>query len=142
MHSCTDGGFTGCLLLLVSKSMRASSRSIRFHTIAVHGTLKQYQLAGWRLTTSRWSDSCSLQPWKAGRREKTGVVTCTYAVSVTWMIATTQLRQQVEKESRQYREDLAELFRPLHLQGSTDAYGWYDYTDLPPIKCPEGFPLL
>lgn len=44
--SCTDGDFTGCLLLLVSKSMRASSRSIRFHTIAVYGTPKQYQLAG------------------------------------------------------------------------------------------------
>ncbi|KAI0722275.1 hypothetical protein C8T65DRAFT_545699, partial [Cerioporus squamosus] len=33
--ACTDGGFTGCSLSLVSKHVRAASQTARFHTIAL-----------------------------------------------------------------------------------------------------------
>ncbi|RPD54043.1 hypothetical protein L227DRAFT_657830 [Lentinus tigrinus ALCF2SS1-6] len=36
-HACTDGGFTGCSLSLVSKHVRSTSRSARFHSIAFSG---------------------------------------------------------------------------------------------------------
>ncbi|KAH9889077.1 hypothetical protein C8Q73DRAFT_668221 [Cubamyces lactineus] len=41
-HACTDGGRTGCSLSLVSKRIRALSRSSRFHSVALlSGTTSQ-----------------------------------------------------------------------------------------------------
>ena len=41
--SCTDGGFTGCSLSLVSKHIRKTSRAARFHSISLtSGTGQQF----------------------------------------------------------------------------------------------------
>ena len=158
--ACTDGGYTGCSLSLVAKDIRNASRFARFNSVAVYGTSKQ--LAGFL--------ACYRKQWAIAETEAEGykpvVKHLFFAAAEGGNVrgdwrgdvnsigffrgdadpAEAARQARVEAASSQYQQDIAALFRLVSrdLQTLTfvHRHGWYVFTNLPPIECPDGFPSL
>ncbi|RPD81309.1 hypothetical protein L226DRAFT_529714 [Lentinus tigrinus ALCF2SS1-7] len=158
--ACIDGGFTGCSLSLVSKDIRNASRSARFNSVAISGTSKQLtaflncfskELAiakaeggGYRpvvkhLFFAAAEGSEVREDW----REDLNLFNILRGDADPAEVAR---KARVDAASTQYRQDLAALFRlvsrDLQTLSFVHCHGWYTFTNLPPIECPDGFPAL
>ncbi|TFK93625.1 hypothetical protein K466DRAFT_92742 [Polyporus arcularius HHB13444] len=141
--ACTDGGFTGCSLSLVSQYMRAASRSTRFHSIAISGTSKQ--LDGFL--------SC-LEKERAANAH-------TYKPAVKHLFFAAAEGGEIRKDWRgdprnpslkaaraHYGQNLALLLRIVAKDLQTlcfvHCHGWYSLTNLQlsDVNCPKAFPAL
>ncbi|RDX55411.1 hypothetical protein OH76DRAFT_738788 [Lentinus brumalis] len=157
--ACIDGGITGCSLSLVSKSIRVTSRSARFHSVAISGTSRQlaaflsccnkeraaaeaadgYKPIVKHLFFAAAEGGEAREDWRGDLNNpgffKGGADPKEAA-----------RRARVQAESMQYQQDLAVLFhlvsRDLRTLSFVHCNGWYEFTNLPDIVCPDGFPAL
>ncbi|RPD67358.1 hypothetical protein L226DRAFT_608556 [Lentinus tigrinus ALCF2SS1-7] len=154
--ACTDGGFTGCSLSLVSKHVKLASRSARFHSVAISGTSRQL------------ADFLSLltkEQATAGADGYTPVVKHLFfsavrsreikedrrVVSKSLLWENDRSEDRVEKTAigasrGTYLQDVDTLFRLLAQGLETlsfiHCHGWATLTRLSGIECPGGFPVL
>ncbi|KAI0711056.1 hypothetical protein C8T65DRAFT_648017 [Cerioporus squamosus] len=158
--ACTDGGFTGCSLSLVSKSIRATSRSARFHSVKVSGTSKQMAAFLSCLKKARATAEAEENVYKPTIKHLFFAAAEGSVVREDWRgdlndpgffkgeadPKEAARRARVREQSTQYRQDLAALFhlvsRDLQTLSFLHCQGWYEFTNLPDIECPEGFPAL
>ena len=150
--ACTDGGFTGCSLSLVSKHVRSTSRSARFHSVAVSGTARQ--LHNFLSSFSRERTIA-----EADRRYTPVVRHLFFAVAeggeckrdwrTHWGLDKDKLKQlqaAIATARDFYLRDIATLFRllsqDLHTLFFVHCHGWSTLTNLSGIECSGGFPAL
>ncbi|TFK93616.1 hypothetical protein K466DRAFT_580803 [Polyporus arcularius HHB13444] len=153
--ACTDGGFTGCSLSLVSQSIKATSRSARFHSVALSGTSKQmaaflscfnkeratpgYEPTVKHLFFSAAEGGDALDDWHCELNSRGSRMRDVDPIE-------TARRARVEAQSTQYRQDVAAFFRLVSRDLQTLSFvhsnGWHAFINLPDIVCPDGFPAL
>lgn len=152
--ACTDGGYTGCSLSLVSKYIQAASRSTRFHSISlVSGTAQQ--LAKF---LQCFDAACAVTRAQNGGRTPCIRHLCitaaegeekpkSWCYERTWVdkAADAACEAVVAKEHARYTAKLISLLQRvapgLHTLSLIHWQGWQQLTMLHDIEC-AGFPLL
>ncbi|RDX55390.1 hypothetical protein OH76DRAFT_1396777 [Lentinus brumalis] len=162
--ACTDGGFTGCSLSLVSKHIRDASRLARFHSVAISGTSKQ--LAGFlccynkERTVTAGGEADGYQPvvkhlflaaadGGEKRKEWNGISTDEIALRTDGDEEDQAARRVRLRETAlaAYRHDLVALFRLVSRDLQTLSFvhctrGEHEFPDLLHSECDQGFPAL
>ncbi|RDX55410.1 hypothetical protein OH76DRAFT_1396796 [Lentinus brumalis] len=141
--ACTDGGFTGCSLSLVSQYMRAASRSTRFHSITISGTAKQ--LDGF-LSCLEKERAANAHAYKPVVRHLFFAAAEGGEIGKDWR--GDPANPSLEAARAHYGQNLALLLRLVTKDLQTlcfvHCHGWRSLTNLQisDVDCPKAFPVL
>ncbi|KAI0750710.1 hypothetical protein C8Q80DRAFT_1268027 [Daedaleopsis nitida] len=147
--ACTDGGYTGCSLSLVSKDIRVTSRPTRFFSISLVSETAQPLAKFLRC----FDAECAATRAHDGGRTPLIRHLCIAAAEgedkkQSWRYDTqadAACEAAVNKEQARYRANVVSLLQrvapSLHTLSLVHWQGWQNLTMLPDIEC-AGFPLL
>ncbi|KAI0711063.1 hypothetical protein C8T65DRAFT_648035 [Cerioporus squamosus] len=156
--ACTDGGLTGCSLSLVSKHVRSTSSSARFHSVAISGTSRQlaeflslfiikravlevdgYMPVVKHLFFAAAEGEDNIGDWR------TDLLPWDVDVDVD-VDAEDNNRASIDAAREKYLLDVATLFRlvapDLQTLSFVHCHGRAELTHLSGIECPTGLPVL